>query len=130
MPFARIDTNVSLDDATRSTVLSAVSKLISDTLGKSERFVMVMLRCDQQLYFAGNQDPAAIVELASIGLPDGTPEALYVDEAPGTGFTEIRLANGRQGYVHKDYLRSQIDYRAFFSNQSGRWLMTTVIAGD
>lgn len=48
----------------------------------------------------------------------------------GTDFIEVQLADGRKGYVHKDQLRSPIDYRAIFENKNGLWLMTAFIAGD
>lgn len=48
----------------------------------------------------------------------------------GTDFIEVQLAGGRRGFVHKDNLRSPIDYRAIFEKKSGLWLMTAFIAGD
>ena len=48
----------------------------------------------------------------------------------GTDFREVELADGRKGFVHKDNLRSAIDYRAIFENRGGRWLMTAFLAGD
>ena len=34
------------------------------------------------------------------------------------------------GYMHSDYLRANVDYRAGFSKESGEWKMTYFIAGD
>ena len=34
------------------------------------------------------------------------------------------------GYMHSDFLRSNVDYRAIFSKESGTWKMTVFIAGD
>ena len=34
------------------------------------------------------------------------------------------------GYMHRDFLRSSVDYRALFSKDSGTWKMTVFIAGD
>lgn len=48
----------------------------------------------------------------------------------GTDFLEVQVADGRRGYVHRDNLRSAIDYRAFFETSGGRWQMTIFIAGD
>jgi len=48
----------------------------------------------------------------------------------GTEFLEIQLVDGRRGFVHKDNLRSPIDYRAIFEKKAGLWLMTAFIAGD
>jgi hypothetical protein len=53
-----------------------------------------------------------------------------LDGGKGTDFREVRVRDGRTGFVHKDHLRSAIDYRATFENAGGRWLMTMFITGD
>lgn len=45
-------------------------------------------------------------------------------------YETVRTAAGIEGYVHRDYLRSPIDYRAIFEFRDGRWLITLFIAGD
>lgn len=46
-------------------------------------------------------------------------------------YQAVRLADGQTGYVSRQYLRSQIDYRAQFEKgDDGRWLMCAFIAGD
>lgn len=42
----------------------------------------------------------------------------------------VRTAAGIEGFIHRDYVRSPIDYRAIFEFRNGRWLMTVFIAGD
>ncbi len=42
----------------------------------------------------------------------------------------VVLADGQKGYVASEYIRSPIDYRAFFEKKNGKWLMTAFIAGD
>jgi hypothetical protein len=49
---------------------------------------------------------------------------------PETDYQAIKLPNGQEGYMSSKYLRSLIDYRAFFSKLEGKWLMTVFIAGD
>ncbi len=53
-----------------------------------------------------------------------------LDGGKGTDFREVHVMDGRKGFVHKDHLRSAIDYRAIFENSGGRWQMTVFIAGD
>lgn len=48
----------------------------------------------------------------------------------GTRYRKVRLADGRIGFVHSDYLRSQVDYRAEFRLEDGGWKLTRFIAGD
>ncbi|MDU8926205.1 SH3 domain-containing protein [Alisedimentitalea sp. MJ-SS2] len=53
-----------------------------------------------------------------------------LEEGEGTPFQRVRLVNGTTGYTHGDYLRSAVDYRAFFAYKNGSWQMTVFIAGD
>jgi hypothetical protein len=48
----------------------------------------------------------------------------------GTKFQKVKLASGAQGFVHKDDLRSIIDYRARLQKLNGKWTITLFIAGD
>lgn len=48
----------------------------------------------------------------------------------GTDFLEVRASDGRNGFVHKDHVRSAIDYRALFGKSEGGWQMNVFIAGD
>ncbi|MEO0747029.1 MAG: hypothetical protein AAFZ10_01485 [Pseudomonadota bacterium] len=48
----------------------------------------------------------------------------------GTQFVEIEMANGTTGFVHRDFARFLVDYRATFAKQEGAWKMTSFIAGD
>jgi hypothetical protein len=42
----------------------------------------------------------------------------------------VRTTDGASGFVHAGFVRSPIDYRAFFVKKNGRWWMTLFIAGD
>ncbi len=43
---------------------------------------------------------------------------------------QVETLDGKKGYVFGQYLRTQIDYRAFFEENDGDWKMTIFIAGD
>lgn len=45
-------------------------------------------------------------------------------------WTRVRTDKGQIGYIHNDYTRSSIDYRALFNLVNGKWVMTALIAGD
>jgi hypothetical protein len=48
-----------------------------------------------------------------------------------SGYLPVTLGNGARGYIHSDYLRSAVDYRAnFVRDDEGNWKMCTFIAGD
>ncbi|MEA3013613.1 MAG: hypothetical protein QOD42_2158 [Sphingomonadales bacterium] len=54
-----------------------------------------------------------------------------LDEAERDGgWTRVRLADGRAGFIETAHLLSPIDYRAIFEKRDGQWRMTMFIAGD
>ena len=76
MPYLRIQTNQSVDDSTKSAVLSKASELVANKLGKPESYVMTSYAPTQPMTFAGNSDACAYLELKSIGLPENKTTAL------------------------------------------------------
>jgi phenylpyruvate tautomerase PptA (4-oxalocrotonate tautomerase family) len=69
MPFVNVTTNIELDKQRLDETLGALSRFISDILGKPESYVMAQMQPGAQLVFGGSADAAAYVQLASIGLP-------------------------------------------------------------
>lgn len=45
-------------------------------------------------------------------------------------WTQVKLRDGRKGYIASRYVRSPVDYRAFLTREGGRWRMTLFVAGD
>lgn len=43
---------------------------------------------------------------------------------------QVKLRDGRKGYIASRYVRSPVDYRAFLTREGGRWRMTLFVAGD
>ena len=70
MPFLKIQTNCSVDDARRGSLLTRASRIVAEGLGKPERYVMVALEAEAPMVFAGSDSPLAYLELKSIGLPE------------------------------------------------------------
>ena len=68
MPLLSITSNCTIDDKTG--VALDASKQVAEILGKPESYVMVIIKDNQSLLFAGNDQPAAYVELKSLGLPE------------------------------------------------------------
>jgi hypothetical protein len=48
----------------------------------------------------------------------------------GGSWVNVKLDDGRRGFVRSDLARSPIDYRAWFRKQGGRWQMAGFLAGD
>ncbi len=67
MPFIQIQTNKK--GINTEVLLAKLSALVSEILGKPERFVMVQMKDAQNMLFGGTNDPLAYIELKSIGLP-------------------------------------------------------------
>ena len=49
---------------------------------------------------------------------------------PQAPWTAVVLADGRAGHVDARFVRSPIDYRAWFTRRDGRWQLTMFLAGD
>jgi len=45
-------------------------------------------------------------------------------------WTAVQLAPNRTGYVSSRLVRSPIGYRAFFTRENGRWMLSLFLAGD
>lgn len=74
MPYLHIQTNRPIPEGTHQDLLHKASRLVAEQLGKPERYVMVALAPPVPMLFAGDDEPAAYLELKSIGLPrDHTP---------------------------------------------------------
>ena len=70
MPYLMIQTNISVDPENRAEFLKAASGTVAEALGKPESYVMVALRDDTPMLFAGSDAPLAYLELKSLGLPE------------------------------------------------------------
>jgi len=70
MPVLSIETNRQIDEKAIPGLLDAASRLTSEQLGKSERYVMVRASHNPNMIFAGDAEPLALLRLASIGLPE------------------------------------------------------------
>ncbi|MFC1567891.1 phenylpyruvate tautomerase MIF-related protein [Pseudomonadota bacterium] len=74
MPVLNIRTNVIMEEKHR--FLKAASARIAAALGKPESYVMTMISDNQEMLFAGNNEPLAYVELKSLGLTTAQTTAL------------------------------------------------------
>jgi phenylpyruvate tautomerase PptA (4-oxalocrotonate tautomerase family) len=71
MPTLRILTNVQVPTDDRAGLLTRASRTVAELLGKPESYVMVILDDGRDMLFAGSTEPAAYLELKSLGLPEG-----------------------------------------------------------
>ena len=68
MPYLKLQTNQSLSEEEETGLCKIVSDCVAQTLGKSERYVMVSVESGVNMTFAASDEPCAFVELKSIGL--------------------------------------------------------------
>lgn len=68
MPLLSLKTNIAIDD--KPAFARQASATTARAVGKPESYVMVLVEDLQTLLFAGNDEPAAYIELKSIGLPE------------------------------------------------------------
>ena len=68
MPLLVIATNTAVDN--QQDLAMQASRLTAEILGKPESYVMVKIKPEQTLIFAGSNAPAAHVKLKSLGLPE------------------------------------------------------------
>ena len=75
MPLLKIQTNQTVEPATRDAILTGMTNLIAEELDKPREYVQVVLEPDRTMAFAGTTAPAAFVELRSLGMPESKPKA-------------------------------------------------------
>jgi len=68
MPLLTIRTNLKLNN--KQSIAEKASLTVANILGKPERYVMVHVEDEQCLIFGGENDPCALLELKSLGLPE------------------------------------------------------------
>lgn len=76
MPLLKIQLNQSVSDDQQVKLLNEGSKLVAAELGKPEQYVMVVIEPVTPMMFAGKSEPAAYLELKSIGLPESKTQEL------------------------------------------------------
>ena len=76
MPLLHLTTNIALEAEQKTTTLRQLSQQCAEWLGKSENYVMVLISDGAALSFGGSEEPAAYMELKSLGLPDDSTHDL------------------------------------------------------
>ena len=73
MPVLQISTNLSIEN--KPILAKQLSSLVAEILGKPESYVMIDIRANADLIFAGSDDPCAHLRLTSLGLPESETKA-------------------------------------------------------
>lgn len=75
MPYLSITANVALDAECEKALANDAAKVLSETLGKPQAYIMVAVQPVRVLQFAGSGEPAAFLDLKSIGYPHDLSDA-------------------------------------------------------
>ncbi|KAI7733312.1 hypothetical protein M8C21_010687 [Ambrosia artemisiifolia] len=67
MPCVQISTNVCLDGLDTDSIFSDVTTVVSQIIGRPQKFVMVILKGSVAISFERNKEPAAFAEIISMG---------------------------------------------------------------
>ena len=70
MPYLKLETNQIIPPEACQQLLKKLSKNVAEILGKSENYVMIALESAKPMFFAGNNQDTAFVQLKSLGLPE------------------------------------------------------------
>ena len=66
MPLLKLETNVALSEDKRKALLASLSKIVAETIGKPEQYVMVTAE-QAAMVMSGSAGEAAFVDIRSIG---------------------------------------------------------------
>jgi len=94
MPYLAFHTNVALDEGAAEDLSRRASATVAAELGKPEGYVMVEVTPGANLRFGGSTEPAAYLELKSLGLPEertGDLSATLCDLAGDFGIPAERI---------------------------------------
>ena len=95
MPLLKIQSNRDYRDIPG--VLKNASVLLSEILGKPEKYIMVSFELNPEMIFGGSRNPLLYIELKSIGLPkDRTKEissklSKFLNEETGVSINRMYI---------------------------------------
>jgi len=94
MPFMKLRTNLAIDDAKASSLMTELSKLLANETAKPERYVMIDVKGDRNMIFGGSTEPLAFLECKSIGLSVAQAKSLSKSISELLG-TQLQLSADR-----------------------------------
>jgi len=89
MPYLSITTNIPLSSECESALVAEASKVLAEELGKPQTYIMVSVQPVRVMRFASSEEPAAFLDLKSIGLPNDLGEVALALTAAVSRHTTI-----------------------------------------
>ncbi len=94
MPLLKLETTAALAEDKRSALLASLSKIVAETIGKPEHYVMVVAN-PAALLMAGKPGDAAFVEVRSIGGLGGGVNRKLAEKICGLLHTSLGIPPNR-----------------------------------
>jgi phenylpyruvate tautomerase len=66
MPLLKLETNVVMTEDKRQALLASLSKIVAETIGKPEQYVLITLN-PAEMFMSGKPGAAALADIRSIG---------------------------------------------------------------
>lgn len=105
MPYFTMQTNQDIEQSDKQALLTKASAFIADLVDKPESYVMVRIHGGADMLFGGRGQPAAYVQLKSIGLSrEKCPE--YAEKISGFLERELQVSRDRAFIDFTDIDRS------------------------
>ena len=105
MPSLELTTNVRAQD--KGKLMRALSDCVCSGLGKAETYMMVIVRDEAPMFFGGNDEPVAHLELRALGLKENLIQKLAEEL---TAMMQAQLG-----------IESQRVYIVFMDADLGKW---------
>lgn len=110
MPILQITTNVPKEKVTPD-VLTTLSKMVAEMLGKSEAYCMVHVVPDQLMTFGGTTEPCAVALFCSLGKLGVEENKSYAAKLYPYLETTLGIPSGRMYMSFRDMKTSEIGYK-------------------
>ena len=95
MPFINVKTNVSASDEQKTSIKSALGRAITAIPGKSEGWLMVGIEADYDLWFKGEDAPAAMVEVSIYGSASSNALTTLTSHITGILTDQLKISSDR-----------------------------------
>ncbi|KAL3716987.1 hypothetical protein ACJRO7_008550 [Eucalyptus globulus] len=95
MPCLYISTNVCLDGVDTNPLVAEATKACASIIGKTENYIMVILKGSLDITLAGNKEPAAYGEIVSVGGINSQVKKRLIDSVASILQTNLSIPRTR-----------------------------------
>lgn len=100
MPYIKTSTNINISPDKLELLKERIGKAIS-IMGKPESYLMLEFEDNKKMYFSGNNDPLAFLDVKVLGSLNNTNE--MTEELTNIINSELNIPTNRIYIAYKDY---------------------------